>query len=222
MSKVIDLTGLVFNRLLVLSEVTPRSSPIKWLCQCECGNTKMILGASLKNGLTKSCGCLHLEKNKEMFTKHGEYKTKLFAIHQAMLRRCTTPTHKNYHLYGGRGITVCVDWQDYVVFKKWAENSGYMEGLTLDRKNNNGNYEPENCRWATRITQSRNRNVQQGFSSQYIGVHWDINRSKWFASIGVNGKHIALGRFTEEIAAAKARDAYIALQGLKDFVLNFN
>lgn len=216
----LDLTDHVYGRLTVLREAE-MTQPSKWVCRCECGTIKTIIGASMRNGSTKSCGCLHIESNKALFTTHGGFKTKLFSVHQAMLRRCTTPTHCHYPLYGGRGITVCPAWMDFLVFKEWADANGYSDGLSLDRRDNDLGYSPDNCRWATGTTQSRNRNAQLGKSSKFIGVTWDTKRSKWFVSIGVNKKTVALGRFTEEIEAARARDAYIIQNGLQDFVLNF-
>ena len=217
----IDITGNTYNRLTVLEEVLPRQKPAKWLCQCSCGNKKSVIGASLKNGSTKSCGCLHIETNKKQFTKHGEYKGKLYAIHRAIIQRCTNPNHKTFNLYGGRGISMCSAWLEFTTFQGWAIQAGYRENLSLDRKNPDGNYSPENCHWTSYQYQARNRRAQQGHTSQYIGVHWDTDRKKWVASIGIQGKTIALGRYISEIAAAKARDSYIKQHNLIGFVFNF-
>lgn len=216
-----DLTGNTYNRLTVIEEVLPRTGGSKWLCKCTCGNTKVVRAASIKNGSCKSCGCLHIEANKSMFTKHGEYKCKLYAVHQAMIRRCTTKTNKVYPLYGGRGIAVHPTWFDYATFKEWATSAGYKEGLTLDRIDTNGSYSPENCHWVDSMYQARNRRALKCKSSNYIGVHWDSSRQKWMASIGISNKTISLGRFLLEEDAAKARDKYINDQNLSGFVLNF-
>ena len=218
----IDITGQKFHHLTVIEEVLPRCKPAKWLCKCECGNTKQIIGASLKNGSTKSCGCLHIKRNKELFTKHGNYKSPLYAVFVAMHQRCNNKKHKSYPLYGARGITVCNQWQDFVAFRDWSMASGYKENTSIDRIDNDKGYSPENCRWVDRVTQSRNRNALKNKTSQFIGVHWDSNRSKWFSSISVNGKYISLGRYDNEIQAAKIRDQYIKDNNLKNFKLNFD
>lgn len=221
MGKFIDLTGRIYGRLTILGPAEPLISPTRWGCRCECGTVKTIIGAAMKNGATKSCGCLHIDRNKELFTKHGDFEGKLYRVRRAMINRCENPKDKHYALYGGRGITICEAWHDYPTFKAWAESSGYKAGLTLDRKDPDKGYSPENCRWATMTTQARNRRQQPGKSSPYIGVTWDTQRAKWFSSIGVNKKTVALGRFINPIAAAYARDNYITQNNLQDFVLNF-
>lgn len=217
----VDITGKTFGQLTVLNEVLPRGKVLKWLCLCSCGNTKEIIGASLKNGSTKSCGCLHIAQNKKQFTKHGGYLTKLYQIHRAMLQRCGNPKHKMFLHYGARGITICDEWLDYLTFQKWANATGYSENLSIERIDVNKGYSPANCCWADKTQQARNRRALHGYSSKYIGVSFDADRNKWFACIGIGRKTIALGRFASEIEAAKARDTYITENNLKHFVLNF-
>lgn len=217
----IDLTGHTYGQLTVLEEVLPQQKPRKWRCMCSCGNTHETLGTSLRNGRCKSCGCLHIATNKKMFTKHSAYKDKLYHVYLNIFQRCNNPNYASYPLYGGRGITICAEWKDYLVFKEWAETNGYVEGVTLDRTDTNKGYSPDNCRWVDRVTQSRNRRKLSKTTSQYIGVSWSTDRKKWVAAIGLNGKTIPVGRFTSELEAAIARDTYIKEQGLKDFVLNF-
>lgn len=217
----VDITGNTYGQLTVLHEVLPRKTPTRWLCSCSCGNTKEVAGGHLKNGATKSCGCLHIATNKEQFTKHGNYLNKLYQVHRAMIQRCTNPKHKNFELYGGRGISICDSWLDYPTFKEWAESSGYEEGLSIERSDTNKNYCPSNCCWADRTQQARNRRAQAGYSSKYVGVSWDATRNKWVACVGINNKTVPLGRFNSEEAAAKARDNYIIEHKLEHFVLNF-
>lgn len=218
----IDITGNTYNQLTVIKEVLPRTKPTKWVCQCSCGNIKEVIGASLKNGSTKSCGCLHIETNKKQFTKHGDYSDKLYLVYRAIIQRCTNPNHSAFNYYGGRGISISHEWNEYPAFKEWALTHGYKNGLSLDRQDNNKGYSPSNCCWVNSVQQSRNRRAMQGYSSEYIGVSWDAKRNKWTACIGINSKTVSLGRFLSEKDAAIARDTYIIENNLEGFTLNFN
>lgn len=153
-----DLTNRKFGRLTVLYRTEPdKSGRCYWFCECECGNTTRVVANSLRKGLTKSCGCLRKEVCKETHTKHGEHGTRLYTIWQDMLLRCNYSGATGYEYYGGRGIKVCDEWsKDYIPFRDWAKANGYKDYLTLDRINNDGNYEPSNCRWATYKEQNNN------------------------------------------------------------------
>lgn len=159
----LDLTGQRFGRLLVL-ECCGRSNDGQkvYRCKCDCGSEKEIRSGNLRNGTSKSCGCLSAEmtskRNKETSTIHGGCGTRLYRIWIDMRQRCTWGKAINWHLYGGRGIKVCEEWQnDFSAFKEWAENNGYSDDLQLDRIDNDGNYEPSNCKWSTRSEQGNNR-----------------------------------------------------------------
>ena len=131
-----------------------------WQCECDCGAAVTVAGKYLRNGDTKSCGCYNKDRTKAMGKNnkiHGDTGTRLWYIWKNMLKRCNKPNDKSYVNYGGRGIKVCPEWQDYKVFKSWAIRSGYSETLTIDRINNDGGYEPQNCRWVTMAVQSRNK-----------------------------------------------------------------
>ena len=163
MGKLKDLTGLKFGRLTVIKRVeNNKHNQTCWLCKCDCGNEKIIEGYSLTRGRTQSCGCLLSECSRERTTKrnfkHGFSNHKLHGIWDNMKQRCYNPNSKSYADYGARGIKICQEWQDdFMNFYNWAMANGYKEGLTIDRIDVNGNYEPNNCRWIALSMQSDNR-----------------------------------------------------------------
>lgn len=131
-----------------------------WLCQCECGNILKVRAPDLKNGHTKSCGCLHKESKPNL--THGLGHTRLNNIWCNMKQRCFNPSNPGYHRYGGRGITMCDAWKnDFMEFYSWAMSNGYNDDLSIDRIDVDGNYEPSNCRWATQQEQSNNTRINR-------------------------------------------------------------
>ncbi|MGH1280534.1 hypothetical protein [Bacillus basilensis] len=151
-----DYTGKRYGKLSVVSrEVKNNRSYYK--CLCDCGEYVITRSDSLTSGKTKSCGCLSVETNRKVHSKHKDSNTRLYRIYQKMRNRCNDPKNYRFTRYGGRGITVCDEWKnDYESFKKWALEHGYNDKLTIDRINNDGNYEPNNCRWTDVKTQSNN------------------------------------------------------------------
>lgn len=163
MPKFKDIIGQKFGKLTVIKldhiKRTNRNL-YYYLCECDCGNKHIVLKSSLLNGLTRSCGCYNTQVRKEQCKKraiHNLTDTRLHSIWEKMRGRCYCKTGSDYKNYGGRGISICDEWQEFLPFYNWAINNGYRENLTIDRINVNGNYEPSNCRWATQKTQQRNR-----------------------------------------------------------------
>lgn len=158
MHRVIDLSGMRFGRLTVLSrENNDNHGGTRWLCRCDCGNSCIVDSGNLRHGRQKSCGCL---RHREPWNKtHGEFcNSRLYRIWTGMKTRCYDKRCKAYPSYGGRGIFICEDWKDnYESFRDWALLNGYSDDLSIDRIDNDQGYFPENCSWATRENQSNNR-----------------------------------------------------------------
>ena len=193
-----DLIGKKYGMLTVMESagyhITPCGTRRRlWKCHCDCGTEKIVQEPNLKNGTTKSCGCWKYRKIKEHNTKHGGSKDRLYGIWKGMKRRCNDSRDSHYATYGGKGIKICDEWaNDYAVFKEWAYKNGYDENAktgdcSIDRINNNGNYEPNNCRWVNRIQQANNTS-----QNRYVTL---------------NGKRLTIAEFarTMNISQFKAR-----------------
>ena len=164
---IIDITGKQFDRLTVLKRTTSdQRGEARWICRCECGNETIVLGSNLRSGKTRSCGCLRFELPQgASHPKHGAYKTREYSSWQHMRRRCLDQNNDKFHRYGGRGITICERWNSFENFL--ADMGRRPPGLTLDRINNDGNYEPGNCRWATSEEQASNHRMKRGKDGKY-------------------------------------------------------
>ena len=174
------------------------------------GSTYAVKAMSIK-----SCGCLGGEK-------HGLRNHKFYNTWYNMVGRCNNPKTDCYTYYGGRGITVCDSWQDIKNFVEWAEST-YVEGMTLDRIDNDKGYSPDNCRWADKTTQLINQGKRRDNKSGYVGVSWRKDRNKWTVRIRGEGKYICVGHYIELEEAAEARDNYIISNNLphklsKDYI----
>ena len=174
-----DLTGQKFGMLTVIDFSHKEKNHYYWKCECECGNICIKNGSNLKSGSTKSCGCLH----DTLPIKHNLSSSKIYFVYHAIKWRCYNPKYKTYHRYGGRGITMCDEWlKDFMNFYNWAMANGYKDGLWIERIDNNGNYEPSNCKWATRQEQCQNR--EQTIKITYNGQTHCL--TEWARITGIN------------------------------------
>jgi len=178
--------------------------------RCTCGSvfsTQATPGKKVKT--CRSC------RSKLANLKHGDSKSRVYHIWQQMLKR-TTDGRCGSENYADRGISVCKEWKDYLAFKDWALSNGYDDSLTIDRKDNDGNYEPSNCRWTTQTVQGRNtRKLFKHNTSGYRGVTYDKSRDKWLVSIKVNNKRKHIGRFSSAKEGGEAYDEYVTKHGLE-------
>lgn len=184
--------GKRIGHVVVIAEddplVTPKGTKHRrYLCQCECGNTKSFIEWNLKKaGGHANCGCVNRIEVAERSRTHGKSHTKLYGVWGSMIKRCRNPRDYHYNQYGGRGITVCDEWLDYKNFEIWALNNGYSEGLSIDRINVDGDYCPQNCRWATEYTQMNNR--RNTYYLEYNGLRLPL--SEWSVRTGIHRETI--------------------------------
>ena len=184
MGKFIDLTGQRFGRLVVVKRVENKGKSVAWECICDCGNKKIVTSIGLTRGHTKSCGCFgaeNLDKIHKQHTTHNQSFSKLYRIWCVMKQRCNNPNAQHYSTYGGRGIKVCDEWQEFEPFRDWALANGYDENAergqcTLDRIDANRNYCPENCRWVTRAQQTRNTRKNKIYKGKCLCEWYRISK----------------------------------------------
>lgn len=196
-----DLTGMIFDRWTVVSHQGKRMSDHTWLCRCSCGNERIVRTANLKNGSSRSCGCLQSEVVAMRNSTHGLTGTKVYRVWSNMIRRCEYPKAIGFSRYGAKGVTVCEAWHSFENF--FNDMGNIPKGMTLDRIDNTKGYCKSNCRWATPTTQARNRGEFSTQSTPIKGVV--IVGGRYRAKIGVNYKQIHLGYFTSLEGAAIAR-----------------
>lgn len=197
--KAIDLTGQTFSYLTVIKQVLSESKNAKWECQCVCGKIIVTESTRLRKGNAKSCGCKRGVLKITTMNTHGKTNTRLYRIWHSMKSRCDYE-FKGSERYFGRGIKVCKEWNEsFESFYDWATNNGYKEDLSIDRIDSDGNYEPNNCRWADKIIQDNNRSINKiieinGLShtiaewSRISGVKYETIRSR--INRGVTGENL--------------------------------
>lgn len=204
--------GKKYSMLTIVSEgqkVTYEKGSVRQVwCSCDCGNPELTLvrTSNLVSGNTSSCGCVGEESRKT----HGLSNSRTYGIHEAMLRRCKPELADKFPYHAGKGISVCARWNPKLggSFENFFEDMGEApEGLSLDRIDVNGNYEPDNCRWASDSIQGYNKNLDPNNTSGKSGVSWYNQSQKWSAEIHVNSEHIRLGMFINFEDAVAAREA---------------
>ena len=178
----VDEVGNKYGRLTVVSYAGKLGAHNAWNCVCECGKTKVVSVTSLHKGATQSCGCLHNELLAKRSSKYSVHDRRLYHSWKAMLRRCEDEKNKYFYNYGGRGIKVCDEWHDFETFAKWAIGHGYSNELTIDRIDNNGDYNPYNCRWSTKIEQENNKRTNRKVTIDGA----EKNLCQWCRQFGIN------------------------------------
>ncbi len=192
LDKASELAGEKFHRLTVIRRAGNKGSGANaksmWECQCECGNITTVPAHSLKSGNTKSCGCLKIEssiENGKSRRTHGMKQTQAWVCWMSINQRCHNKNRKDFSSYGGRGINICERWSK---FENFIEDMGHPpDGMSIDRKDTNGNYEPGNCRWATSTEQGRNKRNNRNISIEGITA----TLSEWSEIYGISGTTVS-------------------------------
>lgn len=175
--------GARFGRMTIIKEVHGKVVGRRYFdCRCDCGEIKTVRLDGLTRGTVVSCGCFNRERSSEVNTKHGHSDDRIYRIWIGMKNRCMNPNYSLYANYGGRGIIVCKDWLSFQVFYDWAITNGYQKDLTIERKDVNGNYEPDNCTWLDMDSQRRNttRSKRITFNGKTLTMR------QWANEIGID------------------------------------
>ncbi len=201
-----DITGQRFGRFITVKSVgSNKNKQILWEFRCDCGNIVVTPAGDKVNGRSKSCGCLKNESAKKRFTKHGDVGSTEWRTWRHIKDRCLNPNDKGFNNYGGRGIKICTAWIDS--FETFLKDMGRKPTPkhSIDRIEIDGNYEPNNCRWATPCEQARNKRIHKNHKNGCAGLHFRERNSRWHAYIFNKGKQLFLGSFISREDAIKAR-----------------
>jgi hypothetical protein len=200
-----NLKGNTYGRLTALSYSYTKSKPgrVFWDCLCECGKTVTVRTDGLKSGNTLSCGCLQKDITKALKLTHGKSGSRVYTIWEGLINRTRNKANARYHRYGGRGIKVCDEW---LKFENFYKDMGEppTEEHQIDRIDNDGDYEPGNCRWVLPIQNAYNKGARTTTTSKYKGVYYDKSRNKWVCRVNKDHKKVFFKRYDTEIEAAKA------------------
>lgn len=191
-----ELQGKRFGRLFVIKYSSTKNGKAKWLCRCDCGEYSVVQTSNLLSRHTQSCGCIR--KYSPGYDSHGK-KTRLYQIWSQMKGRCYNPKNNKYPWYGGKGVSVCDAWHDFIVFHEWAVKNGYQDSFSIDRIDPAGDYCPENCRWTNSLVQGINKNRSRG-----AGVSWEKRRNCWRARLTIKGKEVFCRQFNNYDDAVEA------------------
>lgn len=190
--RLVEISGLTFGEWFVVKKSgNMKSGAALWLCKCSCGTERIVIGADLRCGKSSSCGCKGSRST--IGQRSATHRMKGSRIHNCwsnMLRRCRDITNKTY---GGKGITVCQEWHTFEAFFEWSKRSGYRDDLTIERKNNSLGYNPENCTWATRKTQARNRTIVNMANDH---VSWAEIAEHHGVPVGVMNNRVSAGKWS--------------------------
>ena len=197
--------GDIFSSFVVLKEVEQKNKKRHFLCKCECGEERVCSLSNLVAKRVKTCKACKAKKNKT----HGMSKTKEYHAWEAIIQRCNNANHQSFKDYGGRGIKVCERW---IKFENFFEDMGYSNGLTIDRIDNDRNYEPSNCRWVNQSIQSFNTRIRKDNITGTTGVYYIKSRNMWESYISVlNIKKKKLFKTKEEAVECRKKWEYEAI-----------
>ena len=186
-----------------------------------CGEEFRTQTSKVKSGETKSCGCYQKRRASKILKTHGLIETRLYSIWANMKKRILNPKFIYYPYYGGRGIIICDEWKnDFMSFYNWAMSNGYSDELSIDRIDNDGNYEPSNCRWVTQTIQVRNQRMKKNNKTGFKGVSFVKSKDHYVTFISVDKNSIYLGSFSTAEEGAIAYNNYIIENNLEGFNLN--